>query len=211
MKHNAQLDHLVVHADSLAQGDAWARQMFGVEPQSGGRHAAMGTHNLLLRIGTAVYLEIIALDPDAPAPARARWFEMDRPERRASAARTPRLIHFVARYNDLAQSSALIGLAPSEMLDMARGEFRWRIGVPADGALRDSGLAPTLIEWQGARPVERMPASGVELLSLSARHPEAARIEALYRALGLAGIAVEPGAEARLVARFSTPNGLVEL
>ena len=32
----------------------------------------MGTHNLLMRIGDQVYLELIAIDPEAPTPGRPR-------------------------------------------------------------------------------------------------------------------------------------------
>ena len=53
---------------------------FGVTPGPGGRHGAMGTHNRLLRLRgpradswPRAYLEIIAIDPEAPAPARRRW------------------------------------------------------------------------------------------------------------------------------------------
>ena len=47
------LDHLVVACRSLDAGRAWCEATFGVAPQPGGRHALMGTHNLLLvaRVG----------------------------------------------------------------------------------------------------------------------------------------------------------------
>lgn len=38
----------------------------------------MGTHNLMLRLGDSSYLEIIAINPAAPAPGRPRWFALDR-------------------------------------------------------------------------------------------------------------------------------------
>ena len=48
-----ELDHLVIVADSLEQGAAWCASTLGVEPGPGGRHALMGTHNRLLRLGGA--------------------------------------------------------------------------------------------------------------------------------------------------------------
>ena len=45
-------------------------------PVRGGKHALFGTHNKLLRLGD-LYLELIAIDPDAPKPERARWFALD--------------------------------------------------------------------------------------------------------------------------------------
>lgn len=67
---NARIDHLVIAADSLEQGAAWCDARFGVQPSGGGKHSFMGTHNLLMAISTErfprCYLEIIAIDPEAP-------------------------------------------------------------------------------------------------------------------------------------------------
>lgn len=68
----AAVDHLVVAAAGLDAGTAWLEAHLGVPLAPGGRHAAMGTHNRLLRLGPRLYLELIAIDPDAPArPGRA--------------------------------------------------------------------------------------------------------------------------------------------
>ena len=68
------LDHLVVVAPDLAEGVAHVRDCLGLAMPEGGRHEAMGTRNHLLRLGDALFLEVIAVDPEAPAPPRARWF-----------------------------------------------------------------------------------------------------------------------------------------
>ena len=65
----------------------------------------MGTHNQLLAIGSPAfprtYLEIIAIDPDAPAPTRRRWFDLDDPAVRARLRERPRQLHVVARCTGL--------------------------------------------------------------------------------------------------------------
>ncbi len=66
------IDHLVAAAGTLEQGREWLAGRLGVAPQPGGRHVLMGTHNLVLRLGADVYLEIIAIDSAAEAPARPR-------------------------------------------------------------------------------------------------------------------------------------------
>ena len=73
-----QLDHLAVAARDLDEGRAVVEAALGVTLQRGGRHARFGTHNLLLGLEDGLYLEVIAIDPDAPGPDEARWFDLDR-------------------------------------------------------------------------------------------------------------------------------------
>lgn len=68
------LDHLVVVAPDLAEGVAHVRDCLGLAMPEGGRHREMGTRNHLLRLGGALFLEVIAVDPEAPPPSGARWF-----------------------------------------------------------------------------------------------------------------------------------------
>ena len=77
---HAVVDHLVVAAPDLDSGSAWLEAKFGARLAPGGCHAAMGTHNRLLRLGPTLYLELIAIDPAAPKPGRSRWFGLDDPQ-----------------------------------------------------------------------------------------------------------------------------------
>ena len=160
-----ELDHLVVAARTLDEGAAWIEDRLGARPVAGGRHAAMGTHNRLLSLGPAAYLEVIAIDPEAPHPGRPRWFSLDTPAMAQRLARGPALIHWVARTRDLAAAAP----ADTEILEMQRGDFRWRIAVPRDGLLREEGAQPTLIQWLGASPAALLPDAGVRLQQLFVR------------------------------------------
>lgn len=171
------LDHLVVGAATLAQGAAWCEATFGVAPATGGKHPLMGTHNLLLSLASEAfprsYLEIIAIDPDAPAPVRRRWFDLDEPRLRAALAGAPRLTHWVARCSDLAAECAALaaaGIDRGEILaaerDTPHGLLRWRIAVRADGQRLSGGALPTLIEWGAVHPVDQLPASPLRLAAL---------------------------------------------
>jgi hypothetical protein len=66
------IDHIIVTAPSLEIGAEYVRQILRVAPQVGGKHPRMGTHNLLLRLGNSLFLEVISPDPDAPSPERPR-------------------------------------------------------------------------------------------------------------------------------------------
>jgi hypothetical protein len=206
-------DHLVVAAASLDAGCAFVAARLGVRPQPGGRHDAMGTHNALLRLGARLYLEVIAVDPDAAAPARPRWFDLDEPRMRAALAERPRLVHWVARSDDIDAARARASVDPGPVLALSRGEFRWRITVPADGHLPGGGLLPTLIRWDvDAHPADRLPDAGLRLEALAGEHPDPAAIRAGLAALGLAdALKVSYGRHPRLAAMLRTRRGLVTL
>ena len=110
-----EVDHLVVAANTLEEGRAWCERVLGVTPQPGGRHALMGTHNLLLNISAPpayprCYLEIIAIDPEAPDPGRPRWFDLDQPAVRERLAQEgTALLHWVARVSSLDATLAIEG------------------------------------------------------------------------------------------------------
>ena len=72
-----KLDHITVIAPSLAEGVLHVRNCLDLDIPFGQRHAYMGTYNHLLQLGDTVYLEVVALDPEADAPDRRRWFGLD--------------------------------------------------------------------------------------------------------------------------------------
>ena len=62
---SAEVDHLVIAAETLAQGCDYVESGLGVRPAPGGKHVTMGTHNALVGLGPHAYIEIIAIDPEA--------------------------------------------------------------------------------------------------------------------------------------------------
>ena len=198
------IDHLVVAAASLEAGARYVRDVLGVEPEAGGQHARMGTHNRLLKLGEAVYLEVIAIDPAAPRPAHARWFALDS---RAPHA-PPRLVTWVVRTNDIETAAARCGVELGSIETMTRGSLSWRITIPRDGSLPFDGVMPALIQWNGGEhPATRMADRGCTLAALEGHHTEAVRIRAALQALGLSGVTVAtptPGEPASLAAAIDT-------
>jgi len=212
------LDHLVVAAHSLAQGVAWCETTLGVTPGSGGRHVLMGTHNRLLKMATVAYpnayLEIIAIDPEAPPPGRPRWFGLDAPALRERLADGPRLIHAVARSTMLDMHRwglITVGQKPGDPVNAGRdtpeGRLEWQILLRDDGRLDCGGALPTLLQWKGRHPAEAMPDSGVTLRSLAlCGVPDRAR-----DVLRLRGVSVTSAPGPALRATFATPLGEVTL
>lgn len=177
------VDHLVVAAASLDEGQAWCERVLGVSPQPGGKHGLMGTHNRLLNISSALYprcyLEIIAIDPEAPPPGRVRWFDLDQPALQQRLQEGAGLIHWVARVPnldaELAQCSSE-GVDAGAPVAASRGALSWRIALREDGRRLKREALPVLIEWGEAHPCDQLPASGVQLLALEARDGLRARL-----------------------------------
>lgn len=217
----ARIDHLVVAAESLAQGVQWCEATLGVRPGPGGKHALMGTHNRVLRVSTEryprAYLEIIAIDPDAAQPACRRWFDLDDAALQQQTRHEPRLVHFVAATGDAAaalKSLRRLGIERGPLVAAERatphGVLRWQISVRRDGQRLFYGGLPTLIQWGDTHPADAMPDAGLALQSLRVVHPRAAHLSAAHAAIGLEGASVDEGPP-NLVATLETPRGRVTL
>jgi hypothetical protein len=194
----ATFDHLAVSAATLDEGVAHVEAAIGHPMGPGGRHALMSTHNRLLGLDDGGYLEVIAVDPDAPDPGRPRWFGLDR------RAGPPRVETWIARVDDLDAALARLPLAGAPVA-LSRGALRWRMAVPEDGAPPFDGCFPALIEWE--TPPPSFPPSGLTLARLTLRHPEAETLRPL-----LAGLTRDPRltleAGPRLIeAEIATPSG----
>ena len=228
----SQIDHLVVAASTLEAGVAWCEATLGVTPGPGGEHALYGTHNRLLKIATPAnplaYLEIIAINPDAPprsAGAGKRWFDLDDAALQAVLAVQPRLVHFVASTDDIANAVAALhhlgierGAVVSASRQSPKGLLQWQITVRADGRRLFDGALPSLIQWGGPgdndplqlHPRNSLPRSRVSLKSIHLQHPEAGLLQAACAAIDLGGVSIDSG-PAELVAALQTPRGLVTL
>lgn len=207
MRVRCELDHLVVACADLEKGAAWLRARLGVDLEGGGKHAAMGTHNRLLKLGARVYLELIAIDPAAPPPTRPRWFDLDAPPLRARLAAAPQLIAWVVRCDDIVEAVTRVP-ALGRVHALARDAYRWRIAIPDDGALPFGGALPAVIQWEGdAHPADRLPDRGCALRALELSHPAAAALLALFRDLRIAGPVELKSGPVALRARLRTPTG----
>ena len=173
-----ELDHIVVTAPTLQTGVDHVRDLTGLEMPVGGEHLLMGTHNHLLRLGADEFLEVIAVNPAAPMPGRARWYGLDHP------VQQPRLAHWVVRCRDMHAMRPMFPKTLGPAIPVTRGTLNWLLTVPEDGSLPDAGAMPSLIEWQTEPlPPTQMKGAGADLVTLTITHPEADRLEALLAPL----------------------------
>jgi hypothetical protein len=218
MQHT-EIDHLVIAADSLAQGAAWCEATLGVASLPGGEHALMGTHNRLLNLSSPAlpqcYLEIIAINPAAPDPGRARWFGLDQPAmQQRLREQGPELVGYVARSAmvdmhrwGLINSRFQPGPTLRASRQTAQGLLEWQIVVPDDGLPLAGGAVPTLIQWSGPHPTSAMPDSGVRLVQLTVRGMP----DQTAQVLRLRPLQREPLPGAALSVTLATPQGEVSL
>lgn len=203
MQFSLALDHLVVAARSLDEGRTYVEAVLGVNLSPGGEHPLMGTHNLLVALGRQSYLEVIAINPDMPAPQHRRWFNLD------VFDGAPRLTNWVCRTDDLEHALERAPPGSGKITSQRRGDLRWHMAVPEFGRLPYDDAMPALIEWgSGVHPCHRLPETDLRLTRLDVFHPQSEEILDNFSALhGLEEVLVRDGPEKRLVATISTPEG----
>lgn len=164
-------DHLVIAAETLESGVAWAEERLGVPLQAGGKHARYGTHNALLGLADGLYLEVIAVDPEAEAPSGPRWFGLD------GFDGAPRLVTWVCRAESLAANPLPEGF--DHVVGLTRGDLAWDMAEATGGVLPFDQCHPGLIDWgMTPHPATRLAPSGLTLARLGLGHPCAAGLQA---------------------------------
>ncbi|MBI2720810.1 MAG: VOC family protein, partial [Bacteroidetes bacterium] len=136
MNGQSFIDHLVITAPDLNLGCDYIFQQLGIKPQPGGEHERMGTHNRLLKLGEALYLEIIAINPQSLPVGRPRWFELDE----LPADAKPKLTTWVVRTNNIKKAGVLSPVSLGKIKTMSRGDLNWLITIPEDGVMSMNGM-----------------------------------------------------------------------
>ena len=208
------LDHFSVIAPTLAEGVSHVKACLDLDVPFGQRHGDMGTYNHLLQLGDRVYLEIIAVDPDAPRPSRSRWFGLDDQKSvRMAWDNGQRLRGWVARTDGidtiLASSEPVFG----RKVALPQADPSFDFAVPDDGSLPMDGALPSIIDRRGKpRSMAAMADLGARLRSFVLEHPEPETISKLYRELAIdRPPEVVAGSALRYRARIETPAGMKEL
>jgi hypothetical protein len=207
----SQLDHIAIIAPTLKVGMLWVRDCLGLLPGMGGQHPQMGTHNMLLRLGQEFFLEVIAVDPNAPEPAQKRWFGLDdTADVQAQWTAGCRLRGMVARTEMLGALSEADPALHGVPMRVTRGERAWQFAVRPDGHLPMAGAVPHLMDWGAQGPAApKMPEAGCSLLRLVLETPEPEAVRSAHQAIGLSGgPEIRQGARTKLFAVIQSPTGV---
>ena len=205
----AKIDHLVYATPDLDTGIKTIEQLLGVRASAGGQHPGLGTRNALVALGPSVYLEIIGPDPAQAALGKTRRFGID-------ALKAPKLVGWVAKGQELEpfvsrarQNRVMLGDVIAGSRKRPDGVvLAWRYTDP--NVVLEHRLIPYFIDW-GTSPHPAATATrGATLVALRAEHPEADRLAAMLRQLGL-NLPVTAGPKAELIATLEGAKGRVEV
>lgn len=207
------IDHLVYAGNSLSGASAGITDLFGAAPVPGGSHVGKGTHNELLSLGGATYLEVIGPDPSQPAPDAPRPFGIDALTEAALVAWCVRpqrpLGEIIAEARsagiELGDVSAMSRRRPDGVL------LAWELTLPQlDGPF---GCAlPFMIDWgDSPHPSDNLPAA-VRLVGFDVEHPSASQLRVAFDIIGLTGeVDLRIGRRPTITATLETARGPVTL
>lgn len=165
-----KLDHLVIGATTLAEGVTYVRDTLGVDIPKGGEHPLMGTHNHLMRLGSDLFLEVIAINQTAPPPERPRWYGLDDPFVQAKIAQRPCLLTWVVNTPNLTTLQQQSRFSFGTATHVTRGSLSWEFGIPDDGRLLAGGALPYMIQWHSeTHPAHKMADRGCTLKKLTVK------------------------------------------
>ena len=206
------IDHLVFGCDYLQNGTSYLEQALGVGLSTGGQHALMATHNRLLKLQDAIYLEAIAIDHEAVQKhgdiGRKRWFSLDEDRTKKRLAQSPRPLTWVVAVDDIHDAASKCGYDVGKITTMTRGDLEWMLTIAENGTLVEDGLLPSFIQWPGGRnPANKLPESGTRLQRLILQHPQPDVIGQIIDQLGIDGPVEVKLGPANLIFELQTNAG----
>ncbi len=209
---NNKIDHFAVAAATLEQGINEMQAKLGVTLSPGSKHDLMSTHNCVMQAGNESFFELIAIDPDAPAPARTRWFTLDDSKTHQRINERARALCWVVNTDDLDSVVAASPVDLGEIVTFTRGDRSWRLTVPADGHLPGDALLPAFIEWSpGPHPSTAQADLGVKLSTIRLQHPDPQQLKVTLDALQVSHLVDVREGEKALSFILETSGGSVVL
>lgn len=203
------VDHLVYATPDLDRGISEIDALLGIRATLGGSHPGRGTRNALIALGPNMYLEIIAPDPEQPAPSSPRAFGLD-------TLKASRLAGWAAKSHNVDSLRSAAAAAGVPLGEANSGSRKRPDGVTLSWRSTDSGVAvadglvPFFIDWgQSPHPSQTAP-KGARLVALRAEHPNERAVTGMLRVLSL-NLPVTHGRQALLVATIESARGRVEL
>lgn len=204
-----KIDHIVYAVPNLEKAIQEMSKRLGVQVTYGGQHKSEGTHNALVNLGNACYLELLAIDKSNTDISHARWMGIDN-------INTPQITRWAIKSTDLKQDAAILKKANANMGEIKEGSRKktdgttltWALAMPLAQPLVE--ILPFMVDWKDSvHPTEHMP-DVCKLVELQATHPQPKMLLPILKELGVA-INLIQGKKATLRVILDTPNGRVKL
>jgi Glyoxalase-like domain len=207
------IDHLVYASNDLPGASATVAQLLGTAPTPGGRHVGHGTHNELLSLGGATYLEVIGPDPTQPALAGPRPFGID-------GLTEPALVAWCVRPRrplaEIVDEARAVGIELGHVTAMSRRRpdgvlLEWSLTFPQlDGPF--GRALPFMIDWSDSpHPTDSL-LPAVTLVELDVAHPDPQALRAALDIIGITdNVVIHEQLQPELRATMATEHGAVTL
>ena len=201
-----RVDHLVWYSPDLAAGERHFASM-DLPPAYGGEHPGDGTCNSLLSLGEETYVEILARDPKQPASSL---------DGELAGLKGQGLYHWAVGGVDLAaiaRKAKSAGYKASQVVSGGRRRpdgrlLDWKLAGLHDHPF--GALVPFFIDWTDSdHPALDAPRGG-KLRSIELFSPDAPRLNALFKALGL-DLSVVERAKAGIAVTLASKRGPLRL
>lgn len=203
------VDHIIIGAPKLETGIEFVADTFGVKPAVGGVHPGKGTHNALVGLAGARYLEVLA--PVPGAEGTGPLYEA------VCAVRKPSLIGWAMQENadidGLRPMAFGAGLEPGDIVAGSRMtpdgcELKWEtmgFGKTYDGTI------PFAISWltPDDHPSRTAP-KGLRLVAFWFEHPKSIEVRDALAAINVNARVVQLEAP-RLRVSIVGPKGEIEI
>jgi hypothetical protein len=204
-----RLDHIILGAPDLDDGIAVLEKNLGVRAIRGGQHLGHGTRNALIPLEGDKFLEVLAPDPDQPAPKRARWVGIDE-------VRSPRLTGWAANGHHLqvlVADAVQQGVDLGEVLSGSRSNkdgtvLTWSFTDPYTRVA--DGIVPFFIDWGGTPHPSQLAEPSATLNGFWAEHPDPGPVQSMLSVLGI-DLPVRVAPSPALVADVTGPLGRIQL
>lgn len=197
-----KIDHIVCIVPNLQGAISWINRALGCTPVLGGKHENLGTHNAILglksNIGEQIYLEFLAIDPEAKKMKSyplGLSEDLSRPIITAWAVRVENIDKTAEQMNLLGKS-----YSPGTVTQLSRtrldgSKLEWRIAYSKEQTEASGGVIPFLIDWGSSKhPADNLTEyEQCHCHKFLIMHPDSKVINNNLLKLGLEGIQVEGG------------------
>jgi len=200
------IDHIVWAVPDLASGAALFTELTGVTPSPGGKHVALGTHNVLVGLDGGAYFEIIAADPDSTVATK--WMS-------TGEITSPQITRWALKSDQIAEHAQIIQEHDADMGEIKTGgrqmsngdQLSWQLTMPAAEPLVE--VVPFLLDWsQSSHHPSEVLEAHCELEELRLVHPDPSKVQEVLRALNC-DIKVSRGSQPSIELALKTPKGQV--